>query len=298
MGRNHVRVYTELSGVELVAVADTNFATAQDISSTYGAKPFKNYQEMLELGLDAVSVAVPTTLHAEVTIAAANYKTHVLVEKPIAHTVDAAREIIASCADNQVKLMVGHIERFNPIIPVIKKAIAGKRPNLLEITRIGPFPPRIKDVGVIKDLAIHDVDLFRYITGSEVRKIYGLASGRKGEYEDTAVLIIEMANGTIGRITVNWLTPFKVRDLMIATRECLIKYSFIDQKVTEFRRSGESEAYLVNELKVPWCEPLKAELKSFIDCIRSNSTPLTTGEDGLRALEALESTTIFYTGNS
>jgi predicted dehydrogenase len=180
--------------------------------------------------------------------------------------------------------MVGHLERFNPAVVVVKKEVEGSQACSIEITRVGPFPPRIKDVGVILDLGTHDIDLVRYITGSEFKKVYSLASKNSGAYEDAAIILGEMEGGILARITINWLTPFKVREVNIATRERFIKASLIDQKVTEYGKYQDN-ACLVRELSVPYGEPLKLELEAFIGCLRSNNPPPISGEEGLKALE-------------
>lgn len=285
MGKNHVRVYSELHGVELVGVADVDFELARGVAKRYNTAPFPDYNELLKQGLDVVSIAVPTSLHREVAKKAAQSRVNILLEKPIANTTKAAREIIKSAEENGVKLMVGHIERFNPAISAIKNAIEGAQVSLIEITRIGPFPPRIKDVGVVIDLATHDIDLIRYLTGSEFKRIYSLASRNFTQYEDVAILLFEMANGVLARVTVNWLTPFKVREISIATKEKFIKVLLIDQKVVEYSRYSENDSSLAKEITVPFGEPLKLELKAFIDSIRNNTKPPITGEDGLKALE-------------
>ncbi len=287
MGKNHARIYAESPGVELVAVADINFTTAQDIGRKYRAIPFRDYTELLEQKLDAVSIVVPTSMHKEVALNVARSKVNMLIEKPLADTLSAAREIVEACQENNVKLMVGHVERFNPAVSTVKKEIEGEQVSLIEITRIGPFPPRIKDVGVVTDLATHDIDLIRYLTGSEFRKVYGLTSRNVAEHEDVAILVFEMANGTLARITTNWLTPFKVRELTIATKKKFIKASLTDQKVTEYSRYRKNESYLVKEVRVPFGEPLKLEIQAFINCINNDTLPPVCGADGLRVLEVL-----------
>ncbi|MGA8849166.1 MAG: Gfo/Idh/MocA family oxidoreductase [Dehalococcoidia bacterium] len=285
MGRNHVRVYSELPDVELVGIADADSALAQGLAKKYRTKPFSDYKELLQEDLDAVSIAVPTSLHREVALAAADGGTNMLIEKPIADSVSAGSSIIEAAGKNQVKLMIGHIERFNPVILVIKKEIEGMEVSLIEITRIGPFPPRIRDVGVVIDLATHDIDLLRYITGFEFKKIYSLTSRNLAPHEDAAILLFQMENGILCRITVNWLTPFKVREISIATKEKFIKASLIDQKVTTYNKYKENDSYLVKELSVPFGEPLKLELKAFIHSLKNDISPPITGEDGLKALE-------------
>jgi predicted dehydrogenase len=285
MGRNHVRVYSELPDVELAGIADADHGLTQSLAKKYRTTPFSDYQDLLQEDLDAVSIAVPTSLHREVALAAADAGANMLVEKPIAESVLAASSIIEAASKNQVRLMIGHIERFNPVIPVIKKEIEGTEVSLIEITRIGPFPPRIRDVGVVIDVATHDIDLLRYITGSEFKKIYSLTSRNLAPHEDAAILLFQMENGVLARVTVNWLTPFKVREINIATKEKFIKASLIDQKVTTHSKYKENDSYLVRELSVPFGEPLKLELEAFISSIKYSTPPPISGEDGLRSLE-------------
>ena len=284
MGKNHARIYSELPDVELVGVSDADYRTAQSVAKKYHSKPFIDYKGLLGSGLDVVSIVVPTSLHHEVALETARAGVNMLIEKPIAHTLRAAEEMIKIAEDSRVKLMVGHLERFNPAVSVLKREIAGGTVCSIEITRVGPFPPRIKDVGVILDLGTHDIDLVRYITASEFRKVYCLASRNSSAYEDAAVILGEMKNGILAQITINWLTPFKVREISIATRERFIKASLIEQKVTEYSKYQDN-AYLVKELNVPYGEPLKLELEAFIDCLRNNSPPPISGEEGLKALE-------------
>ncbi|MBI2869937.1 MAG: Gfo/Idh/MocA family oxidoreductase [Chloroflexi bacterium] len=287
MGRNHARIYAELPGVDLVGVADIDFALAREAAERFHTVPFNSYEELLGQGLDAASIVVPTSMHKEVALAAVRRHTSVLVEKPLADAVPAAREIIQSARENNVRLMVGHVERFNPVVSVLKKQVRGDQISLIEITRIGPFPPRIRDVGILIDLATHDIDLIRHLTGSEFNQMYGLTSQNVAEHEDTAVLVFEMANGSLARITTNWLTPFKVRELTVATKDKFIKASLTDQKVTEYSKYGENDSYLVKEVRVPFGEPLKLELEAFVNSVRDGTTPPVTGEDGLKVLEVL-----------
>jgi predicted dehydrogenase len=285
MGKNHVRVYSGLPDVELVGIADTSESLVGQTAEMYHIKPFVDYKKLLEEELDAVSICVPTSLHKKVAVDTADAGVNVLVEKPIADTVGNAKKIIEACKKNDVKLMVGHIERFNPVISVIKKSLEKNDIISISISRVGPFPPRIKDVGVVVDLAIHDIDLVRYITNSEFKKIFKLTSKSITKYEDTAILMFEMENGTLAQITTNWLTPFKIREINIATREKFVMGKFIEQKVTEYSLYKRDGSYISKELTVPFGEPLKLELESFVKSIKNSTTPAITGYDGLRALE-------------
>lgn len=289
MGENHARIYTELPDVELIGIADNDLERARAAAARYGTVAYNDFRELLACRPDAVSVVVPTSLHRDVAVVVAESGANVLVEKPLADTIPAARDIIAACNRHHVSLMVGHVERFNPVVSVVRKEIAGEPVCLMEITRIGPFPPRIKDVGIIIDLATHDVDLIRYLTGSEFEKAFSLTSCNLIEHEDVAILGFEMTDGTLARVTTNWLTPFKVRELTVATPTKYLRASLIDQRVTEYSRYTENETYLVKEIRVPFGEPLKLEIRAFLDSIANGTPPPVTGTDGLKVLEVLQS---------
>jgi predicted dehydrogenase len=142
-------------------------------------------------------------------------------------------------------------------------------------------------VGIVIDLATHDVDLIRYLTNAEFRKCYGLISRNLIEHEDVAILTFEMTSGTLARVTTNWLTPFKVRELTVATGKKYIRASLIDQRVTEYSRYSENESYVVRDIRVPFGEPLRLEIQAFLDSIKGDNAPPVTGDDGLRVLETL-----------
>lgn len=289
MGQNHARIYSELPDIKLVGIADVDTHRCTAAGQRFNCNPYMDYRELLRQNLDAVSIVVPTSLHREVAETVAASGVAMLVEKPIAATIPEAREMVQICRNYNVKIMVGHVERYNPVITVVRKEIEQEEVSLVEITRIGPFPPRIKDVGIVIDLATHDVDLIRYLTSSEFKRSFGLISRNLIEHEDLAILAFEMENGTLARVTTNWLTPFKVRELTIATKKKYIKASLTDQRVTEYSRYSENESYLVRDIKVPYGEPLKLEIEAFLNCIRKDTLPPITGDDGLRVLEVLNS---------
>jgi len=289
MGQNHARIYSELPDVKLVGVADIDNNRCLTAARRYNCVPYSDYRQLLRQRLDVASIVVPTSLHKEVAENVAAAGVNILVEKPLAETIPASKQIIEACRSSGVKLMVGHVERFNPVITVVRREIEHEDVSLVEVTRIGPFPPRIKDVGIVIDLATHDVDLIRYLTASEFKRSFGLISRNLTEHEDLAILAFEMENGTLARVTTNWLTPFKVRELTIATKKKYIRASLTDQRVTEYSLYSENESYLVRDIKVPYGEPLKLEISAFLDSIRHDSPPPITGEDGLRVLEVLSS---------
>jgi len=286
MGKNHARVYSELPEVELIGVADSNGELISSVAQEYNIEGFIDYRKLLHCNLDVVSTAVPTSLHRDIALAAADAGINILVEKPIADTLENASEIIDKCGQRGVKLMVGHVERFNPVFSVIKQRIANLNVISIDIVRLGPLPPRVKDVGVVIDLAVHDIDIFRYLTNSEFRRLQSLISkGMTDDREDTALLSFEMENGVLCHLTTNWLTPFKVREVSIAAKEKYIKGWLMEQKVCEYERYQANGSYIVKDIVVPYGEPLKLEIEAFLNAIKNNQPPAVTGEDGFKALE-------------
>jgi predicted dehydrogenase len=285
MGKNHARIYHELPDTELVCVADTDAELVSRIAGEYHIEGVTDYRELLRRHLDLVSIAVPTSLHKEVALAAAAAGVNVLVEKPIADTLESAAAIIDKCRSKGVKLTVGYLERFNPVFTVIKKQISHLNVISITISRLGPLPPRIKDVGVVIDLATHDIDILRFLTNSGFRRVQSMiTTSLNNEYEDTALLSFEMENGILCHINTNWLTPFKVREINIAAKEKYIKGWLMEQRVSEYQVSGDG-GYTVREIPVPYGEPLQSELKAFAEAIIDDKPPPVSGEDGLKALE-------------
>jgi len=285
MGQHHARIYSSMNEVKLIGITDVEEKRAEELALRYRTKAYKDYRELLKQDLDAVSIAVPTSLHEKIALDAIEYNCNVLIEKPITHTIKSAKRVIIVAERHDVKLMVGHVERFNPIVPVIMREIENDNVILLEITRVGPLPPRVKDVGVVVDLAIHDIDLIRYLSNCEPKVIRSVVSRSLSDKEDSAILLFEMEKGTIARLTANWLTPFKVRKITVATERKFIEGDFITQKVTEYSRYSEDGSYVTKGVNVPYAEPLGLELEAFIDAIKNGTVPPVTGEDGLRALE-------------
>jgi len=285
MGINHVRVLSQNRHVNLVGVADAKQEALDAVKERYNVPVYTRFDELLKQDLDAVVIAVPTSLHKDMALPVINSKRHVLIEKPIAKNLDEAQQIVDASEKNKVKLMVGHIERFNPIIPAIKEAVHDEKIVSIHITRIGPFPPRVKDVGVVIDLAVHDIDLIRFLTESEFMDINCYINNSLSDLEDTTMITFRMANGAMANITTNWITPFKRRIIQIATPEKLVEGDFIAMQAKEY--SGfkqENESYVVNTLRTRIGEPLRFELEAFIDSIRNDTSPPITGEDGLMAL--------------
>ena len=285
MGRNHARVLSDIRDLELTHVFDPDSVTAEGVAAAYGATPVTTAEAFVDAGLDAAVVATPNRTHADLAVALLEKGVHVLVEKPIAATVEDARRIIDAAKANDRILMVGQVERFNPAVEAVKRAIDGDDVISIQITRVGPFPPRMGEVGVVIDLAVHDIDIIRHLTDSEIVEVQPQLARTKAEREDTALLQFRLANGTIAHITTNWVTPYKVRTLQVATMNRFVVADLITRQVTEYFGQQPDGSYQTRAVNSWPAEPLKRELEEFARAIRTGEPPAVTGEDGLRNLE-------------
>src|SRR5262245_25677724 len=285
MGYNHARVLAEMPGVTLVGVADPDDKQADFVHRTLGCPAVPDIRDLLELGVDAVSIAAPTHLHRPIALAAIGRGVHALVEKPIASSVEEGREIIAAARRAGVTLMVGHVERFNPAVQAIKEAIREEDILSIAITRVGPFPPRMSNVGVVIDLAVHDIDLISWFTESEIVEVQPQLSSAKAEREDIALLQFRTASGVLAHINTNWLTPFKARTVHVATKRKYVIGDLLTRQVTECFGFQPDGSYSMRHLSVGHAEPLRAELSAFVRAIRTGEAPAVTGEEGVASLE-------------
>jgi predicted dehydrogenase len=284
MGSNHARVYADLPGVKLIGVVDPDPKQREFVSSHVGCPAFDDLEPLLAQGVDAATIAAPTHLHEELSLACIRRGVHVLVEKPIAPTVAEGNAIIAAARRAGVILMVGHVERFNPTVEAIKEAIRGEDILSIAITRVGPFPPRMSNVGVVIDLAVHDIDLIRWFTDSDIVEVQPQLSNAVAEREDIALLQFRTASGVLAHINTNWLTPFKARNVTIATRKKYISGDLLTRQVTECFGFQADGSYSMRHLSVGHAEPLRAELQAFVNAIRGDKPPAVTGEEGVASL--------------
>jgi UDP-N-acetylglucosamine 3-dehydrogenase len=284
MGHNHARVYHRLEEANLVGVSDLNDMLLDKISKKYEVPGYKNYEDMLKIDeLQAVSVCVPTTHHHKVVMKAIEYGKDVLVEKPIAFTLKEAEEMISFAEEKGVKLSTGHVERFNPAVQKAKELIENDVIGDIvssSAKRVGPFPPQIKDVGVAIDLAIHDLDVMRYLFDEDAKHVYATMGSilEKCEYEDHAEIMTNFETGIVGMLEVNWLTPYKRRELEITGTDGIISLDYIDQTIEVFGKFAQ-------DVNIQHEEPLKEEIISFLNSIKTATIPEITGEDGLNALK-------------
>ncbi len=285
MGSNHARVIAELPGIEFVGVADPDRPQANFVAETLGCKAVGHLDELIELGIDAATIAAPTHLHHDLALACIGRGIHVMVEKPIASSAEEGRSIIAAARRAGVILMVGHVERFNPAVAAIKEAIHGEDILSIAITRVGPFPPRMSNVGVVIDLAVHDIDLIRWFTDSDIVEVQPQLSSAMAEREDIALLQFRTASGVLAHINTNWLTPFKARNVHVATRKKYVMGDLLTRQVTECFGFQPDGSYSMRHLSVGHAEPLRAELSAFLTAIREDSVPAVTGEEGVASLD-------------
>ncbi len=285
MGTNHGRVLAGLPNVALVGIVDPLDEHRKRADDLIGCPVFTDLESLLAAGVDAVTVAAPTHLHHEISLACIARGIHVLVEKPIASTVEEGRAIVAAARRANVTLMVGHVERFNPAVAAVKKAIEGEDILSIAITRVGPFPPRMSNVGVVIDLAVHDIDLIRWFTESDIVDVQPQLSSAVAEREDIALLQFRTASGVLAHINTNWLTPFKARNVTVATRHKYVQGDLLTRQVTECFGFQPDGSYSMRHLPVGHDEPLRAELISFVDAVRSGKAPAVSGEQGVASLE-------------
>ncbi len=301
MGMNHARIYDALEGVALVAVSDTDTKSARAAASRYRARHYADHATMLDQErLDLVSVAVPTGLHHQVALDVIERGLHLLVEKPIADTVANAEEIIERAQARGVQLMVGHIERFNPAVSELKLRLEdGQLGKMFQIhaRRLGPFPDRIRDVGVVIDLATHDLDVMCHLTEADVVRVYAETEQEIHTlHEDSLSGLMRFQNGVVGVLDVNWLTPTKVRELYVTGEKGMFMVNYLTQDLYLYENEyvgsdwdrlgmlkGVGEGNMI-KLRIGKREPLHVELEAFAQSVEEGGPPPVTGEDGTRAL--------------
>jgi len=299
MGRNHVRVYSELPGVELVAIADPD-AGAVELARRFGCRYYRSYEEMLRREeLDAVSIATPTSSHHQVALRCIEAGVNLLVEKPLADSTARAEEIVRKAERAGVVLAVGHIERYNPAVrrlkELVEEGLLGEAISAVA-KRVGIFPPQIRDANVYLDLAVHDIDVFNFLFSRLPERVFSrservLARDR----EDQAVILLEY--GKVVCLTqVNWITPVKIRRLAVTGSGGYAELDFISQELRVYEsvidRSYDSFGEFVirfgspriRDIAVERAEPLKLEIADFLESVEKGRRPLVGGAEGVAAV--------------
>lgn len=301
MGQSHARVLRELSGAELVAVCDESERTGAELARLYGVPFEASHGAVLErVRPDAVVVATPTASHRRIALDALAAGVHVLVEKPISETLEQAEEMIDAAVRAGRCLAVGHVERYNPAVrELVRRVRAGELGRVHEVhaRRLGPFPARVRDVGVVVDLATHDLDVMRVILASDPVRVYAEAKREiHTSREDMVSALLRFADDTMGLLEVNWLTPTKIRELYVTGDRGLFRVDYLTQDLFFYENAsadleewtalsvlrGVSEGRMTR-FAVRKVEPLRAELEAFIAGTRGGND-IVSGRDGWAAL--------------
>jgi len=283
-GKNHARIYKELESTDLIAICDVNPERAKAIASQYGVKTYTSSARMLQNPeIQAVSICTWSTMLAKEALKALHAGKHVLVEKPMAANTKQAKELLKASEENGLHLTVGFLMRFIPGLQQIREAVASKKIGDLvsaSAKRVSQWPERIGDVGVVKDTAIHDIDVIRFISGQEAVSVYAKTGNmRHRQFEDYAQIMLAYEYGGSAFIESNWLTPYKTRTLTVTGTDAIMRLDYITQEL------WIEDAKETLQPRTCFQEPLKMELQHFVDCIQEKKKPIVTGEDGLKALE-------------
>ncbi len=286
-GKNHARVYKELDSTELIAVCDRDKEKAKKVAEQFSAKAYTDSKHMLlDKRIEAVNICTWSTSLAVEALRSLKAGKHVLVEKPMATNTKQAKRLVLTAKENNLHLTVGFLMRFIPGLRSIREAVETRKiGNLVCATakRVSQWPERIGDVGVVKDTAIHDIDVVRFIFGEDPANVYAKTGNmRHGKFEDYAQIMLTFKDGKSAFIESNWLTPYKTRTLTVTGSDAIMRLDYITQELW-------IEAAKENlQPKYPWEEPLKLELQHFVECITKNTEPMVTGTDGVKALGIAE----------
>jgi predicted dehydrogenase len=299
MGRNHLRVISNHPDTTLAAIADTDPAALEASVAQTQAQGYADPLAMIaEAELDGVVIAAPTTAHRALALAAIERGIGLLVEKPLAATVEDGLAIVAAARKRNVRVQVGHVERYNPAVLEMGRLLrSGWLSTIYAITsrRAGPFPARIRDVGVTVDLGTHDVDMLCWIAGERPVRVYAETAQRlHATHEDLTFGLLHFPSGATGFLDVDWLTPAKRRSLVAVGEEGMFELDYLTQKLT-FTRSNVERPQMIGgyattfsgdvaDIPIQSIEPLRAQLDEFVRVLRTGERPFVDGEDGLWAV--------------
>jgi predicted dehydrogenase len=285
LGRHHARILADTQGVSLVAVADANSSRAREIAEKCGTDAVSDPSALLDLGLDAVTIATPTTTHHAIAKPFLQRGIAVLVEKPITQTLDDADDLIAVAAKHSVPLAVGHTERFNPAVTTALPLVSS--PGFVEVHRLGTFPERSLDIDVVFDLMIHDLDVLLATVASEVVGVEAVGVPVLTDRVDIANARLRFASGCIANVTASRISRDRVRKVRFFQRDAYVSIDYSSQEVECFgleRQAGRIPAIRGGRLPVTQQEPLRLELEDFVQSVRERKEPRVGGHDGRRAL--------------
>jgi predicted dehydrogenase len=280
IGRHHARIYSELNDVNLVCVIDIDSSRAQKAASKHNCTAFTNYMEIMN-SVDAVSIAVPTTLHHKIGMDFLKQDKSILIEKPITTTIDEAEEMISEAEKRDLILQVGHLERFNSGVSLISNMV--DKPRFIESKRMSPFLGRGTDVDVTLDLMIHDIDIILSLVNSEITDLRATGAKVLTDNIDIAHAWIEFGNGCIAEAVTSRISNEKVRKLKVFQHNSFLDLDYQRQELMCYTKTNSNVG---KEIKKPEeKEPLKEQLISFIDCVKNSTQPIVSGHEGKEALK-------------
>ncbi len=295
MGSHHLRIYAGLKGVELVGVVDDHAPAAAQAAERYGCRVFSSPEELAR-EVDAASVAVPSSLHADVAGRLLEAGVHCLVEKPLAVTEAECEALIDAAAAHGLVLLVGHVERFNPVVRQLAEILDREVVHAIDVRRMSALSARITDVDVVADLMIHDIDVVLSLMGSDVTGVFAhevRSAGNDGHDYVAATLTFEA--GGIATLTASRITQNKIRELNVTADLGFITASYVTQELfidshsrTASTRDGSDPSYVldltIKRVLVRPEEPLEVEIRHFVDAVANGTPPLVSGQDALNAM--------------
>ncbi len=279
LGRRHAEIYAAMPGVRLVAVCDRDLRKATGAARALGCDAVSNFRKLLGR-IDAVSLAVPTSLHGQIGLVLLQHGIHTLIEKPIATTLAHTNALIRAAKQRKLVLQVGHVERFNAAIRTAMRYLT--HPRFIEVHRLSPYPFRGTDVSVVLDVMIHDLDMILALVRSPVRRVQALGIAVLSASEDIANARLEFASGCVANLTASRISDESIRRLRVFQEDSYLSIDYKAQTV-ELARKNRHKVHRVH-LPVNQRPPLQEELAAFVRSVRSHRPPLVTGEEGRAAL--------------
>ncbi len=290
MGSHHLRIVSQLQGCfEVVGIFDPKEEVLQSLRLQYGVRAFTSAEEAFQHA-EVALIATPTSMHFSLAMQAIDAGCHVFIEKPIAATVAQAEKLVTLAQQRKIKIGVGHTERFNPLVVWLLERLSHETILSINIERVGPRPPRVKDVGIITDLAVHDLDLISYLSQSPLEQVRCVGNRTCGEHEDVAQIVVSTSNHVVGSINTNWLTPFKSRKLHIATSGAFFVGDLLrGQAKVYVGDPSDLNRYNVEAPYIPHCEPLLSQAKAFCKMLEGErGSGTVTGEEATQVLYWVE----------
>jgi len=280
IGKNHARLYAELSDAQFTAIYDTDQARARRVADEFGIVAAASLEEFTDQ-VDAVSIATPTNSHFEIAHPLLMRGKHLLVEKPIAENTAHATELAELAAARRLVLQVGHVERFNPVLSALEKRLTN--PRFIEAHRLSPYPNRSIDIGVVLDLMIHDLEIILHLVRSPVQTIDAVGVPVMGRGEDIANARIRFENGCVANVTSSRISPEQMRKIRVFQENAYLSLDYQNQTGEMHRRTAEGITR--EEVEIEREEPLKRQLASFIECAQTGGAPKVSGFQAAAALD-------------